>query len=198
MTISIRVLGFFALGLLLFFVGSAQTAPQKQVRAVQAIINLSDHLGTAEFHSRAKQIVDELDSCDISRIFGTKKSGGAGIGSAVKAGHGDSIQHIVMDWSGSKAPRAGELREHRKDLLKMARTLQVMAELAPMRMSQIVSMNNEKRVAAMNKVNADFKLVTAQLRDAIEKADPLETRKAAIFLNQTCMNCHDVRDGIIK
>ena len=56
---------------------------------------------------RAKKIVDELDACEVSRVFTLKRPrrGGVGIGSAVKAGHKDSIEDLVRDWSGPRPPR---------------------------------------------------------------------------------------------
>jgi hypothetical protein len=41
-------------------------------------------------------------------------------------------------------------------------------------------------------VSAEFKAVTRALRDGIEKTEPVETRKAAVRLQQTCSSCHQL------
>jgi hypothetical protein len=168
-------------------------APPDPYDAVPAIVELADNLDRPDLERKARYIVSKYDSCDISQIFQPKSNGGAGIGSAVQAGHKDSIKSLVQHWSGPKPPTEIELRTHRKDLLKTARVLKVMAELAPFRLALIVPKNDAKKVEFMNKVIVDFKASTRDLHDAIEKTEPVATRKAAVFLNQTCNNCHELR-----
>jgi hypothetical protein len=187
---STRFMGVWVLGLSLATTATIPSAPGKHVPAVQGIVNLADELDRPNVDARVKQIVDAFDSCDISRIFGPRKHGGAGIGTAVQAGHGDSIQSLVINWAGVRPPRQQELLEHRKDLLKVARVLKVMAKLAPLRLALVVPKSDAKRVEAMHKVTAEFRAVTDELHDAIERAEPVATRAAAIRLDKTCNACH--------
>src|SRR5262249_3380862 len=62
---------------------AAQQPPQNSRQAAQAaIIDLSNNLDAKDVSARAKKIVDEQDSCDISSVFRMKRSGGVGIGKA--------------------------------------------------------------------------------------------------------------------
>jgi hypothetical protein len=193
MATSWRILGSLALVLGLGM-AATQSAQAKGYTnpAVVAITTLADNLDRPGLSLRAKFIVDNFDSCDISTIFRPYKNGGAGIGSAVNAGHVNSIQNLVQHWSGPKPPTQEELVTHRHDLLKVARVLKVMSELAPLRLALVVPKNDAKRIEAMHKVTGEFKAVAIELHDAIKLAEPQATRKAAITLNQVCQNCHQV------
>src|SRR5262245_12865082 len=93
------------LGLSLAFVASAQPGTEPEYNpAVAQIIKLAGLLDQRDVSIRAKNIVKEFDSCDISTVFRPRKAGGAGIGSAVHAGHKDSIEFLVRDWSTNKPP----------------------------------------------------------------------------------------------
>jgi len=188
-----RFLGSVVFALGLAFLAAAQpAAQQKPRRAVDAILELSDNLDRPDVSMRAKKIVDEFDSCDISTVFTKRRPGkGAGIGSAVQAGHKDSIDDLVRDWAGPRPPTRAELKAHRKDLLRVARILQTMAELAPYRMPSFVPQVKQKG-EEWRKVTTEFKEVTRALRDTIEKRDPVEVRKTTIRLQQTCTACHKV------
>jgi hypothetical protein len=189
-----RFLGMFALGLGMALAASAQPGtPERDLSpTVAAVQKLADSLDRADVTVQAKKIVDEFDGCEVSRVFTLKRPrrGGVGIGSAVKAGHKNSIEDLVRDWSGPKPPTKDELRTHQKDLLRVARVLQVMAELAPFRRDIYVPKNNEKIAEDWRQVSAEFKTVTRSLRDAIEKAEPAKTRQVAIRLQRTCSTCH--------
>jgi hypothetical protein len=65
-----------------------------------------------------------------------------------------------------------------------------MAELAPHRLPNYVPPNEEKKAEEWRKVSAEFKAVTRDLRDAVEKTEPARTRQAAVRLQQTCAACH--------
>jgi hypothetical protein len=193
MTTRFQLLGTLALGLGLALPATVLPAPPaKQVTAVMAILDLADDLDGSAVAVRAKHIVDKYHSCDISTVFILKKNGGAGIGSATQAGHADSIKSLVTHWSGAKPPTKQELESHQRDLLKVARVLKVMAELAPFRLALIVPKSDHKRSETAQTVAKDFKAVTSELHHAIERTDPVSTLKAAIRLNQTCIACHQV------
>jgi len=190
-----RFLGALLLGLGLGLLAVAQpAAQQKPRRAVDAILELSDNLDRPDVSARAKKIVEDYDSCDISSVFVARSSGrgGAGIGSAVQAGHRDRIDALVQDWAGPRPPTRAELKAHRKDLLKVARVLQTMAELAPYRMPGFQPREKQQKAEQWRNVSAEFKSVTRELRDTIESRDPAEVRKTAIRLQRTCAACHQL------
>lgn len=70
--------------------------------------------------------------------------------------------------------------------------LQAMAELAPHRGPLLLPKGNEKKAEEWRAVSAQFKTVTRDFHDAIQKRDAAETRKVAIRLQQTCNACHAV------
>lgn len=188
----VRFLGTLVCGLGITLFALAQAPPGKHRPAVAAIVKLSDQLDKPDVAALAKKIVTTHDSCEISHVFQIGKRGGAGIGSAAKAGHHDSIAHLVNDWAGAKPPTRLELETHQDDLLRVARVLQAMAELAPFRGDLLpMSAKSKEQVAEeWRKVTAEFKTVTRELRDAIDAIDPSATRKAAVRLQKTCTACH--------
>lgn len=188
-----RFLVAVALGVGVGVAANAQSSrPPRKSPTVIAILKLADTLETADLPARAKQIVEELDVCEMPLVFRDRQRGGAGIGSAAQAGHPDSIEGLVRDWSGAKPPTKQELTAHRADLTRTARTLQVLAELAPHRVHIYVNKDDARRTERWYQVSADFKAVTKDLRAAIESTEPVETRKAAVRLQQTCNGCHNV------
>jgi hypothetical protein len=191
-----RVLGILALGACATLVASAQpgTPANNLGPTVAAVLKLADNLDRADVSAQAKKMVSDLDACEMSRVFGQKtpQRGGVGIGSAVKAGHKDSIEELVQDWSGPKPPTREELKTHRKDLLRVARVMQAMAELAPHRFDLYRPLNNKKWDQDWRQVSAQFKTTSQALHDAIEKVDPAETRQVAVRMQQTCNACHQL------
>jgi hypothetical protein len=192
---SARFLGILTLGLGVALVASAQpgTPGSNLSPTIAAVKKLADSVDRPDVARQAKKLVDELDACEVSRVFvltRPRRGGGLGIGSAVKAGHKDSIEDLVRDWSGPRPPTKEELQTHQDDLLRVARVVQAMAELAPFRRDIYVPANNEKMAAGWRQVSAEFKTVSRALREAIEKSDQAETRRAAVQLQQTCNNCH--------
>jgi hypothetical protein len=190
---SARVLGLLVFVLGVGLVAAGQTGkPVEHSPAVAAVLKLADNLEAPDVAIQAKKIVTEINPCGVSRVFTVRRPprGGVGIGSAVQAGHKDSIDDLVRDWAGARPPTLKELQTHRKDLLQVSRVLQAMAELAPHRVSEYVPQKDEKRAGEWRKVSAEFKAATRELRDAVEKTKPDETRKAAVRLKQTCVACH--------
>jgi hypothetical protein len=156
--------------------------------AVAAIVDLAERIDDADVARRAKEIVDTYDSCEISQVFTLR---GAGIGSAVLAGHRNSIEALVIDWSGPKPPTQNELVAHHDDLLRVSKVLQSMAALAPHR-AALFFPGKDQRGEEMRKVAADFKLTTRGLRDSVSSKDPVQVRDAAVRLRQSCLACHKV------
>src|SRR5947209_16148220 len=167
----VRLLGVMVLAFAVSVGVTAQPQGKDQPHrpAIAAILKLADNLDASNVAEHAKKIVDTHDSCDISQVFTPRRNGrgGPGIGSAVKAGHLDAIHALVADWSGAKPPTQKELETHQTDLLKVARVLQAMAELAPYRGPLVLPKGNEKRAEEWRAVSAQFKTVTRDLRDAI-------------------------------
>jgi hypothetical protein len=192
----IRVLGILALGTGTALIATAQPGTPETVLSptVAAVAKLADNLDRADVSLQAKRMVEELDACEMSRVFGMRRPrrGGVGIGTAVKAGHRDSIEDLVRDWSGAKPPTKEELKTHQKDLLRVARVTRAMAELAPHRKNIYIPMNNAKMDERWKQVCADFKTTTRDMQTAVEKAEPAETRQVAIRLQRTCDACHQL------
>jgi hypothetical protein len=149
---------------------------------------LADNLKAMDVSCRAETIVKKYDSCDISTIFTIRRRGGAGIGTAAETAATNSIDHLVRRWSGKKPPTAQELKAHQTDLLRVARVLQAMAELAPHRVPGYKE--GDKRIGEWLKISADFKTVTRELREGIEQLDAAGVGKTSLKLQQTCNQCH--------
>src|SRR5262245_61539685 len=108
---SARLLGIGIVGLGLVLVAAAQLpAPAQDVGSgVAAILELADNLDGKDASRKAKKIVeDHEETCGISVAFSLRTNGGVGIGSAARAGHKDSIEHLVRDWSGDRPPTQEE------------------------------------------------------------------------------------------
>lgn len=191
-----RFLGLVILGLSVGLFALAEPPPRERpVRSgVAAILKLAENLEGKSVSLQARSIVQEYeDTCQISVVFSMKRLGGVGIGSAVQAGHKDSIEHLVRDWSGAKPPTREELQTHQKDLLRVARVLKAMAELAPHRMflmSPRDSKGKAQTAEDWRQMTRDFKESTRDLHDAVEDRAPASAREAAVRLQQTCYTCH--------
>jgi hypothetical protein len=195
---STRFLAILVLGLGLGLVASAQPpTPERPVTPeVAAVLKLADNLEQKDVSLQAKRIVEEADPCEISRVFAKRDRGGAGIGSAARAGHQDGISYLVQDWSGPQPPTREELQTHRKDLLQVARVTQAMAEVAPFRQRYVAGITSgrpEKVAAEWPRVTAEFKTRAREFREAVETSEPGEVRKAAVNLQCTCEACHNLR-----
>src|SRR5262245_50489810 len=191
MATTARSLAALALGLAAALVAGAQPTVRK-IPVVIEIVKLADTLEQGNVSARGKKIIDTFDACDMPMIFRLKERGGAGIGSAVQAGHKNSIDDLVRDWAGRKPPTQPELDAHRMDLVRTARVLQTLTEMAPHRVDIYIPKNDEKRKEQWFKVAADFKVVTGEFREALEQADVTRTRNIAVKLHKTCMACHQV------
>jgi hypothetical protein len=165
--------------------------------AVKAILKLADGLEAADVPEQARKIVKDYDSCDISQVFRARRYGGAGIGTAAdlsgipKNNSANSIEALVRVWAGKKPPTQADLEKHQADLLKTARVLQAMAELAPYRLPHPY-MKNEKKVQEWARIAQDFKAQTRELREGIQEKDATRVRATMLRLNDTCTNCHNV------
>lgn len=156
-----------------------------------AILDLSNNLNAKNLSELARKIVADHDSCDISSIFQNKR--GLGIGKLTELGIPNSIDRFFSETARRKNLTEADLEKYRDDYLRVARIMQAMAELAPHRASESMQ-KDEKRLAAWQRVSADFKLKSADFRRAVEKTDPKLTRLAAVAMHQVCSDCHQVRD----
>jgi hypothetical protein len=166
--------------------------PRKQAQA--AILKLSEDLEAKDVGARAKRIVDQYDSCDISSVFRRQRGGGLGIGKATGANHSDSVEALVADFARRKTTTEAELEQYRDDYVRVAKVMQAMAELAPYRGAPFTR-GNPERAKAWEKVSAEFKQNTAAFRRAVEETDPKRVRTTARSLEQTCCACHVLRDS---
>jgi hypothetical protein len=193
-TVRWLAVGVVGLGLGLGVLLAEPPPDNARQQAQAAILRLSDNLEGRDVGERAKQIVQQHDSCDISSVFRLKRQGGLGIGKAAEANHPDGIERLVLDMSRRKTTTEAELEQHRDDYLRVAKVMQAMAELAPYRGAPFTRQNPE-RVQAWQKVSAEFKQKTAAFRRAVEETDPKGVRTTALSLEQTCCACHVLRDS---
>jgi len=164
-----------------------------RIRAQRAILDLAENLTAKDVADRAKKIVQEHDSCDISAFFVLSRHKGLGIGKLTELGIQDSVERLVQQLSKRKTTTEADLEKYRDDLLRVAKGLQAMAELAPHRGADFTR-NDPDRAKAWANVSADFKVKTAGFRTAVEQGDPKQVRLAALALHHTCCECHAVRD----
>ena len=166
--------------------------PRKQAQA--AIVKLSDNLEAKDVGERAKQIVEQYDSCDISSVFRRQRGGGLGIGKATEANHPDSVEGLIADFSRRKTTTEAELEQYRDDYVRVAKVMLAMAELAPYRGAPFTR-GDPKRVQVWEEVSAEFRQKTAAFRRAVEDTDPKRVRTTAQSLEETCCACHVLRDS---
>ena len=188
MVLSVLVLGG---GTAVLFADLHPDDPRVKVRA--AIEDLSNHLTDKGAPERAKKIVAEYDSCDISTFFQGKRHGGFGIGTLAKNQYQDSVQFLVAQLNRRKDVTETELGDNQADYLRVAKGLQAMAQLAPHR-GKPFTRGDVKKEQAWAAVSTDFQKNTADFRTAVEERDPKKVRLAAVALHHTCCNCHVLRD----
>jgi len=161
--------------------------------AKRAIVKLSENLNDKDVAEQAKKIVKEHDSCDISTIFTMNQRGGLGVGKLTEAGFRDSVQHLIGALSGRRNTTEQMFEQYQPDLIRVAKVMQAMAELAPFRASPRVQ-KDPKLAKEWQETAVDFKEKTAAFRKAIEEKDPKKVRLAARALNDTCCHCHSLAD----
>jgi cytochrome c556 len=191
---NLRLIAMFAAAVLGGAVVFADPPPDSpRVKTVKAIADLSEHLDAPDVTERAKKIVAEYDSCDISNFFMVKRRGGFGIGKLAKTENQNAVHFLVPQLAKRKDLTEAELDANQDDYLRVAKGLQAMAQLAPHRGPEFTR-GIAKKEKAWADVSVEFQNVTAELRKAIEERDPKKVRLAAASLNNTCNNCHLLRD----
>ena len=122
------------------------------------------------------------------KLFKPQSKGGIGIGNLAKAGHKDSIELLIRDYS-IRPPSKDEVTRYQAELVKLAQTSLVIAELtphwAPTKKDYAGRTPQQWKAMAeeMKKGSADL---VAAAKANNEKA--VET--AAKFLNNSCAECH--------
>jgi hypothetical protein len=154
-----------------------------------AIVELSQHLGEKDLSNRAKKIVHEYRSDEISSIFVRKDAGGLGIGSLTQVTQQDSIERLVIQLARRKNITEGELDQYQADYVRVAKVMQAMAELAPHRATERIR-KDDKLLKQWLDTATDFKTKTADFRRAVEERDPKKVRVSALNLRHTCCDCH--------
>jgi hypothetical protein len=169
---------------------SSTSAEQKRAAAQKAIIQLGDMIGEACAAQRAKQIVADHDSEDISSVFGNKPWGGLGVGKLAQNGlPRDSIERLINTLSRRKNITETEIEKYLDDYVRVAKVLQAMAELAPFRATENVK-KSESLSKEWQEVARQFKEGALNFRKAVDGKDPKKLRLAAEKLQDTCCHCH--------
>jgi hypothetical protein len=193
--IAIRMLPLVALGLGICTVCAAplpeRCDPRKAAQA--AILELSEKLEQKDVEALARKIVKEHESEDISSVFQRLDRGGLGLGSYAKAvKHPNSVQALLNSLSRQQPPQK-LLNDHQVDLLRTAKVIQAMAELAPHRQPRYAN-PADRRIQEWARVSAEFKKDSREFRLAIESREPIKVRSAADRLNHSCCDCHNLLD----
>ena len=192
-TMCIRALGGVVTFGLAWNMLPADPPPDRNKQAQAAIVELSQHLDQKDVSDRAKKIVKEYQSDEISSFFVRKDAGGLGIGNLTQVTPQDSIERLVILLARRKNITEAELDQYQADYAKIAKVMQAMAELAPHRATGKIR-QDEKLLKQWLDTAADFKKKTADFRQAIEERDPKKVRTGALNLRHTCCDCHSQVD----
>jgi hypothetical protein len=166
--------------------------PRKAAQA--AILDLSEKLDQKGVEALARKIVREHESDNISSVFQRLDRGGLGLGDYARAvKHPNSVQALINYLSRQQPPAQKLLSDHQADLLRTAKVIQAMAELAPYRVPKYAN-PADRRIQEWVRVSADFKKDSREFRLAIESKDPVKVRSAADRLNHSCCDCHNLLD----
>jgi len=184
------------LAILLMFLAGLSRGDQSdpnagQKAAQQAIIELSENLDAPDLPERAARIVGEHESENISSVFVNTRRGGMGAGPlGMNPPYGDSVELFVRRLV-ARPLTAAEVDKNKAEMLKIARVIRAMSELAPYRVPVNAKPAVKKEWA---QVAAEFHDTATGLHDAVEKSDPAAIRAAARKLNNTCCHCHSLLD----
>jgi len=182
----------FGMGALCADKPGATSEEFRRMSAQNAIIQLGDRIGETDVAERAKQIVKEYDSEDISSVFKHKPAGGLGVGKLKETGFTrDSIQHLMSSLARRKNITEAEIERYFEDYQRTAKVLQAMAELAPYRASERVK-KNDKLLHEWEEVAKEFKEGATSFRRAVDGKDPKSVRLAALRMQDTCCHCHEL------
>src|SRR5262249_42075718 len=141
----------------------------KQAQA--AIVELSQNLGGRDVSQRAKKIVQEYKSDEISSIFTRKEGGGLGIGNLTDIVPQNSIERLIVTLSRRKTTTEAELEKYQADYVKVAKVMQAMAELAPHRANERIK-KNDKLLQQWLATAADFNNKPPDFPHAIHEHTP--------------------------
>ena len=191
LAVSVAALG---LGISTFGQPATTTVDDKRVAAQSAILKLSDNLDAKDVAERAKQIVKEHASEDISSVFKIRAKGGLGIGklTEVTAKH-DGIERLLLNLQRRRTITEAEIEKYADDYLRVAKVIQAMAELAPYRATERVQ-KDSKLTKEWQEVTHEFKEGARTFRKAVDEKDPKRLRLAAEKMENTCCHCHDLAD----
>ena len=193
-TVRLLAVGVMAVGIGWTALRAEPAAQVDSTKKAQiAILDLSENLDARDVSERAKQIVKENLSEDISSVFRPKSSGGVGVGKLTEAGYRDNIQNLIAHLSNRRNTTEQLFEQYQVDFMRVAKLMQAMAELAPHRATERIQ-KNPKLAKEWQETAVDFKQKTKAFRTAIEEKDPKKVRLAARALNDTCCHCHGLAD----
>ncbi len=166
-----------------------QDDPAKKAKAAQAaIIELSQYLDAPDAKARAQKIVREHAAEDISSTFMGTRFGGLGAGSLAVNPNSDGIDRLVRQWQ-FKGPTPAEIARNQPEMIRIAKIIRAMSELAPYRVPKTARPQVAREWA---EVAAQFHETALGLHTAVEKGESNTIRDAAKTLNQTCCHCHSL------
>ena len=130
------------------------------------------------------------------KLFKPKSRGGIGIGELVNAGHKDSIELLIRDYT-IKPPKKGEVALYADDLIKVGRISLAIAEMTPHYIPLTPSSAEGRRriVTRWKKSSGEMKKASADLIEAANAKDEKAVAIAAKNLHNSCAECHSLFTG---
>jgi hypothetical protein len=124
------------------------------------------------------------------RLFQMQSKGGLGIGDLTKAGHKNSIDLLIADYSTTKPPTKDEVKKYAGDLIKVAQITAVIAEMTPT--WGPAKAQGMKTPEKWNELTAEMKQGSADLISAAKAQDEKAVLAAAKRMKNSCAVCHKI------
>lgn len=181
----------WGLGLLAAVVTTAARADEAEdVR--KAVVGLVKQLeGKKDIAKAAEQAAKDHEFYMVMAAFKPAKRGGIGVGEK-----GDSIEIKIsrLERSGVRAAELASSKDLQKQLLKVGRVSQAIAEMTQHAASEYARSGEKQKL--WQRYSQDMKKAAAALTAAAKAKDAAKVKKAALDLNTSCLECHsDFRDN---
>ncbi len=123
------------------------------------------------------------------KLFKPKSKRGVGVGDLTKAGHKDSIELLIRDYT-IKSPTKAEVEKYNKELIKAANITAIIAEMTPNWAP--IKDSGPKTKAKWLELTKEMKEGAADLVAGAKAKDEKAVETAAKRLNNSCAECHKI------
>jgi hypothetical protein len=147
-------------------------------RALLALTKAKD----GELPEKAKALMKEADLKHVMTAYAPRARGGIGVG---PPRGGDGIELKLRRMMRTRLTK-GELAREKADLLRMARVIRVVNEVA-----RHGGPGAAKKKAQWKKFTNDLEKANADFAKAIDKGDTKAIKEAAGTVQASCLACHD-------